>query len=299
MVVKNGKAPARRKSASSSSVKARSNSVSKSRAASGNSKAADKLDGYIDLAETTALESETGDRVLEETGIAEGVSGRDFSTEPTELTAITLHQPWASLIAAGKKHYETRSWGTDYRGPIAIHAAKKLHEDKSLTNLLDFKPNEIPLGAIVAIADLTDCILMDQEFILKQSSFEQYLGLWEVGRYAWKLENVRAIEPIPATGKQGLWKFSSDSWNPADFGEAEYKSEASGQLNFLEVNEPPDPDDYDSIEQFDEAYKKWVAAQVDEAEEELSNFGEQELCNTLMDGSTFAAELVPASPMLE
>jgi len=303
MVVKNGKAPARRKSASSSSVKARSNTVPKSSKRSSDSKETDQLDGIVDLAQATALESEAGDRMVEAAGIAERVSGRDLSTEPTELTAITLHQPWASLIAAGKKHYETRSWATYYRGPIAIHAGKKLHKDESLTSLLevDLKlfDSNIPLGAIVAIADLTDCILMDQEFILKQSSFEQYLGLWEIGRYAWKLENVRAIEPIPATGKQGLWKFSSDSWNPADFGEAEYKSEASGQLNFLEVNEPPDPDDYDSIEQFDEAFRNWCDAQTDEAEEELANFGEQELCNTLMDGSTFAAELVPASPTLE
>lgn len=175
MVIKNGKAPARRKFASSSSVKARSNSVPKSSKRSSDSKETDKLDGIVDLAQATALESEAGDRMVEAARIAERVSGRDLSPEPTEL----------------------------------------------------------------------------------------------------------------------------DSWNPADFGEAEYKSEADGQLNFLEVNEPPDPDDYDSIEQFDAAFNAWTAAQVDESEEELANFVEQELCNQLMDGSTFAAELVPASPMLE
>ena len=41
------------------------------------------------------------------------------------MKAITLWQPWASLIACGAKKYETRSWATRYRGPIAIHAAKK------------------------------------------------------------------------------------------------------------------------------------------------------------------------------
>ena len=41
------------------------------------------------------------------------------------MKAITIWQPWASLIACGAKKYETRSWPTKYRGPIAIHAAAK------------------------------------------------------------------------------------------------------------------------------------------------------------------------------
>lgn len=41
------------------------------------------------------------------------------------MKAITIWQPWASLLAHGMKQYETRSWATKYRGPIAIHAAKR------------------------------------------------------------------------------------------------------------------------------------------------------------------------------
>ncbi|XZN95042.1 MAG: ASCH domain-containing protein [Microcoleus sp.] len=151
-------------------------------------------------------------------------------SEEKYFTAITLHQPWASLVAAGKKHYETRSWPTNYRGPIAIHAGKKLEQDQSLLGLLEVPLSSIPLGAIVAIAELTDCILMTKEFILKQSSFEQYLGCWEEGRYAWKLENVRAIGPIPATGKQGLWKWNLDDWNPGNF-EIELLESPQNQLD--------------------------------------------------------------------
>lgn len=40
------------------------------------------------------------------------------------MKAITIRQPWAGLIAVGEKVYETRSWPTKYRGPIAIHAGK-------------------------------------------------------------------------------------------------------------------------------------------------------------------------------
>lgn len=41
------------------------------------------------------------------------------------MKALTLHQPWASLIAAGVKTIETRSWSTRYRGPLAVHAGKR------------------------------------------------------------------------------------------------------------------------------------------------------------------------------
>ena len=39
------------------------------------------------------------------------------------MKAITIWQPWATLLPLGVKLYETRSWATSYRGPIAIHAA--------------------------------------------------------------------------------------------------------------------------------------------------------------------------------
>src|SRR5574343_1234835 len=45
------------------------------------------------------------------------------------MKAITLHQPWATLVAIGAKRIETRSWSTNYRGPIAIHAAKGFPKD--------------------------------------------------------------------------------------------------------------------------------------------------------------------------
>ena len=41
------------------------------------------------------------------------------------MKAITLRQPWASLVALGVKAIETRSWSTRYRGPLAIHAAAR------------------------------------------------------------------------------------------------------------------------------------------------------------------------------
>jgi hypothetical protein len=39
------------------------------------------------------------------------------------MKAISLLQPWATLVAIGAKHFETRSWSTAFRGPLAIHAS--------------------------------------------------------------------------------------------------------------------------------------------------------------------------------
>jgi hypothetical protein len=90
------------------------------------------------------------------------------------MRAISLHQPWASAVALGAKTIETRHWPTDYRGPIAIHAAKRrvlgelihysccwnwqgvfyhLLHDKHDVKLWE----ALPFGVIVATANLVDC----------------------------------------------------------------------------------------------------------------------------------------------
>lgn len=43
------------------------------------------------------------------------------------MKAISLKQPFAALVAAGIKQYETRKWGTKYRGPLLIQASLTPH----------------------------------------------------------------------------------------------------------------------------------------------------------------------------
>ena len=142
------------------------------------------------------------------------------------MKAITLHQPWASLIAQGLKHYETRSWGTLYRGKIAIHAGKVNHckspfQTISLFGEEGLSPQEyqsvepvilegynLPTGCIIAIADMTDCILMTEKVICSMSQLEQKVGNWYPDRYAFKLENIKVVDPIPCKGAQGLWNYN-------------------------------------------------------------------------------------------
>lgn len=135
-----------------------------------------------------------------------------FGHTPT-IKAITLWQPWASLVAAGVKRHETRHWKTDYRGPIAIHAAQRLDlagcPDQLCADVLgQFWAKEIPLGAVVAVARLTAC---HQAHIVADhiTPADREAGNFARGRFAWELQDIRAlIDPVPATGRQGLFNWS-------------------------------------------------------------------------------------------
>lgn len=70
------------------------------------------------------------------------------------------------------------------------------------------KWGDLPRGAIVATATLEDCIRMTPYIIVVQNEQERLVGDWSMGRYAWKLTNVKPLpEPIPAKGAQGLWNW--------------------------------------------------------------------------------------------
>jgi hypothetical protein len=162
------------------------------------------------------------------------------------VKAITLHQPWAYLVGR-YKWFETRSWLTNYRGKIAIHAAKKQHDTEEWCSLLqDLLPpvEELIFGAVVAIADLTDCILMTEELINQQPQIELRCGNWKPGRYAWKLKNIQILpEPIPAKGKQGLWNIELSIPIPHPPTKANVQLETDIQVKqapekFLEETEP-------------------------------------------------------------
>ena len=151
----------------------------------------------------------------------------NYSTStPTTLKAISLWQPWASLIPLGLKHYETRSWKTNYRGKLLIcstvNNSKHYREYLKIKDELQlpaWNEENFPHGCAIspkgmaegiAICDLTDCVEMTPEFIAQQSQTEILCGDWQPGRYAWKLENIQPItEPFAVKGKQGLFNIPS------------------------------------------------------------------------------------------
>lgn len=136
-----------------------------------------------------------------------------------EMKAITVYQPWASLLASGMKQYETRSWKTDYRGPIAIHAGKKafLSSNVSFLVLEEFNRrfpqgmDMLPLGCIVATAELVACHKVDKAFLQTLTETERLLGDYMLGRYAWEFSDMMAIDPIPTKGFMKLWNWTDQS----------------------------------------------------------------------------------------
>lgn len=127
------------------------------------------------------------------------------------MKVITIKQPFASLIIAGLKEYEFRTWKTNYRGPILIHAGKGI--DKNAMKKYEQFHLEYPTGYILGIADLTDCIKIDEEaktMLKKKKSivYENQINNKENNYYGFKLENIQTIEPIYINGQLGLWNYN-------------------------------------------------------------------------------------------
>lgn len=145
------------------------------------------------------------------------------------MKAITIHQPWASLIAHGNKTIETRSFPVSYRGPIAIHAGK--HWDDELEEMVVTEPFRtifenhppLPLGSVIATAQLIRCVKFvsvsrSRNHRLVQfepsgnwypcSQYELEFGDFATGRYGWMLRDIKLLDqPIPTRGQQGLWEW--------------------------------------------------------------------------------------------
>lgn len=144
------------------------------------------------------------------------------------MKALSLKQPWATLIAVGAKHIETRSWSTTYRGPLAIHASKSISlAEASLCCEEAFRgaletgsywfdgtykrnPFRLPLSAVIAIAMLVDVRQITTSNIPGEP--ERSFGAYAPGRYAWMLCDILSLlEPFPARGSLGLWEWMPPS----------------------------------------------------------------------------------------
>ena len=124
------------------------------------------------------------------------------------MKVLTIREPWASLIINGYKKYEFRSWKTNYRGKILIHAGLNIEKDM-LDRFKDYKL-DLSKGCIIGEAWLVDCILVDEKFNndLRKIDSVVYGKSNHVETYAWKLENViKYNKPIYVKGKLGLWNY--------------------------------------------------------------------------------------------
>ncbi len=141
-----------------------------------------------------------------------------------EILGLTMYDPWATLVAVGVKRIETRSWGTSYRGLLAIHASKAFaREDMELCSRRPFvqtlreagvhRPGDMPRGAVVAVAWLVGCERIPSAprlpgaagFDLPKGP-ELCFGDYRVGRWVWRLQEVHRLhEAVPCKGARRLW----------------------------------------------------------------------------------------------
>lgn len=127
------------------------------------------------------------------------------------MKVITIKQPWATLIVEGYKRFEFRSWKTNYRGDILIHAGKGIDKE-AMERLKKYLPDEIPIGKIIGKATLTDCVPMSKDFadMLSKENNDIYTTHSFSRNYGFKLKNVEKLDnPIEIRGQLGLWNYNN------------------------------------------------------------------------------------------
>lgn len=121
--------------------------------------------------------------------------------------ALTIKQPWASLIVQGGKDIENRDWRTRFRGPVLIHASKKkddeeMHAYKALKAARNFKPvwqgarmkwGEVPCGGVIGVAEIVDCVTESD-------------SPWFVGMFGLVIANPRPLPFFACRGALGFWR---------------------------------------------------------------------------------------------
>jgi hypothetical protein len=111
------------------------------------------------------------------------------------LRALTVKQPYASLIVNGEKDVENRSWRTPYRGDLVIHSAKV--SDQLATRVFKYTPHDT--GALLGMVRLVDCV-------------RGHSSLWaELDEWHWVLADPEPfVEFRRARGQLGVWTLSRE-----------------------------------------------------------------------------------------
>ena len=120
-------------------------------------------------------------------------------SEITPITkALSIKQPWAWLIVNGYKDIENRDWKTKYRGPVYIHASKRIDFAgiqwiKANFPYIQLPPLEQQVGGIVGKAVITDCV-------------DDCSSPWFMGKYGFKLAGASPLPIQYMPGKLGFFK---------------------------------------------------------------------------------------------
>lgn len=130
----------------------------------------------------------------------------------SKIPALSIRQPWATLIAHGFKDVENRTWSTDYRGPILIHAGKSNKKDERGDAIAFISRAAVPdaaltaafnvheFGGIVGMAEIVDCVTHSD-------------SPWFVGDFGFVIKNAKPLPFIPCRGMLGFFypRFEEDA----------------------------------------------------------------------------------------
>jgi len=128
------------------------------------------------------------------------------------LKCLSLKQPYADLLARGRKTIEIRKWNTNHRGPFLIHASKNVNKDACLT--LGFDENNLVKGAIIGKAFVYDVIQYTTLDVFlgdrhKHFSIEDIKPNHLFKKYGFLVKDaLKFREEIPYLGKLGFFEVS-------------------------------------------------------------------------------------------
>lgn len=141
-----------------------------------------------------------------------------------KIKAVSLWEPYASLMRVNAKKNETRHWATSYRGPLLICAAKKM-DAEYLEMLEDYefqaalqpliasksslwvKKEDLNFGMAVCVVNQIGCVSTNHPSIVEISKHEMQFGNYASDRFAWVTRMINnSFEPFPVKGAQGFFE---------------------------------------------------------------------------------------------
>ena len=173
------------------------------------------------------------------------------------MKAITIKQPWASLIVEGVKDIENRTWKTNFRGTVLIHAGEDRKLDKNPLDMV-FNPKQLSTlnerytelqlcqkhdnyGVIIGSVEIVDCVINHPSIWAEKSERCQFRTCenceenkhrciyYNKPIYNWVLANpIKFTQPIPAKGKLSFWEF--------DIVAKAREMYSNGEIKFSELN---------------------------------------------------------------
>mmetsp|Transcript_9849 Transcript_9849/g.12855 ORF Transcript_9849/g.12855 Transcript_9849/m.12855 type:complete len:164 (+) Transcript_9849:168-659(+) len=155
-------------------------------------------------------------------------SKRNNRSESSGNVCLTMHQPWASLLVYGIKRVEGRSWPTDHRGRLWIHAASKQPTTEEISEVeeqyrfiynnvegveVEF-PQSYPTSCLLGCVDVVGCA--SQNVIQQSPDVSEGIKMESGSEYGFLCENPQSlILPFQLSGQHKLWKLDSSSLRSA------------------------------------------------------------------------------------